>query len=627
MLSGGGEVTYENTIAIAEELDEQYAGIAGEYRGLMDLVPSPEMRKQENGIAKLDADENEKELFNLGFAKRVRLLYRRWQRGGGRVGARQKLIRDYYRGFVLGGAYLPEAKKKALAKLERRLAGLELLYGKKIDRLPKYAFLSRRSELAGLGKDEIRAARSVAKKLGRSGWAMRLEPTLAQPPATRLWNPQAKKSLIEAARKRGRGLEQCAVSIAQTRLEMARLLGFRSWSHLKFFENESGSPSKVWGVFQRSMPAVDRLLQEDVDRAKEAGWTGWEDKAPLWSFFPEKDENGRFSPQRVLEKGCFWVGQKMFGLQFLLIKGAETYHPEVNTYLVKRRGKTLGFLLVDFWQRPDKGDGAWAITWDSRRTKERFPCVSICCNFSPERGCDMEGVVTIFHEFGHALHALFTSHLTPSHAGLECANDFVEIPSQVAEHWAYDKAVYKRYSDRTSPKYEQIAKGVEGGTGAVYLASLISAGADLIWHGEGVAKIKEAKTADEESASRIAPRIAGAEPRYKSPYFEHIFNSGYDASYYSYLWCELQSGQIQSWVEGNGGLSPKTGSILFKHIYGVGGDRDTQTKTPWQKHPSRLFFEFRGSPLPRAQKRRPSGSSGLPSRGARKGATQACRSA
>jgi peptidyl-dipeptidase Dcp len=169
----------------------------------------------------------------------------------------------------------------------------------------------------------------------------------------------------------------------------------------------------------------------------------------------------------------------------------------------------------------------------------------------------------------------------------------VEIPSQIAEHWAYDPEVYSKYAGPGGKGVTSPNGGVPSGTGAAYLGSLISAAADLVWHGPEAGSISKTNEVDAEAAGRIAPNIKDAEPRYKSPYFEHIFNSGYDASYYAYIWCELKAGQIQNWVNSRGGMGRKVGKMLHKHVYSVGGERDTRVSEPWSKHKPQLFFEFR----------------------------------
>jgi peptidyl-dipeptidase Dcp len=596
LLSSETEPTYENTIMAAEVAEEPYQNIMGEYRGLMDLCPTDKMRAQEKAISKVDTEEAVREIFDSRFAERVKRLYLRHKREVARD--IPKLVTDYYRGFLIGGAYLSPRKKAILANLERKLSKLELEYSRRLDKSPKHAFFSHKSELVGLGKKEVLRAKREARGLGRRGWAMRLEPTLAQPAAAKLKCPRAKGVVVSAATRRGQRLEDCAIEIARVRRRIAGVLGFRSWADLKFFEAESGKPNKVWKLFREAFPSVRRILDRDIEKAKEHGWTGGSEKTPLWSFLPEDESSELFNPVKVLESGCFEAARRLFGLEFARLPRVGMYHPDVRTYAVFEKGRTLGFILVDLWQRERKGEGAWAIAWDSRLTEDKFPAVSLCCNFNKDSGCNMEGVTTIFHEFGHVLHALFTSHLPPSHVGLESANDFVEIPSQIAEHWAYDPSIYSLYAQRQSGERTSSPRNaVAYGSGAAYLGSLVSAGADLVWHGSKT--ISKANNVDKKAASLIAPGIKNAEPRYKSPYFEHIFNSGYDASYYAYLWCELKAGQIQNWVIDMNGLGRKVGTELRKHIYSVGGDRNESEVQPWGKHRPQLFFEFR-EPLPRA---------------------------
>lgn len=264
----------------------------------------------------------------------------------------------------------------------------------------------------------------------------------------------------------------------------------------------------------------------------------------------------------------------------------------MRVYRARIGGRTLGFLTTDFWRRRGKDDGGWASTWDDTDSGGRIPSVSICCNFTRNGFCDMGGVLTIFHEFGHVLHALFTARLSPSHVGLKTTNDFVETPSQLAEYWAYDKSIYRLFAEPNSPSHRQIVSTLSAGTGLHYLGSIISSAADLLWHGADAGRFRSCLGVDKRAMRLVAKGAGPVVPRYKSSYFGHIFGDGYDASYYSYLWCELSAGRIHRWVKSKGGLNRKTGTALRRHIYGAGGDvSEPGERGPWHSDEVSLFFE------------------------------------
>lgn len=591
VLVSGTAPTYDNTVGFLENVDLEYSRILGDFHGLNGLVRNSRLAGFEAEIAKIEEREDRKELEDDRWARRVRWLRRE---AGLLSPQKRKLLEDYYQGYKNSGAYLPLKTRQKLATLNAKLSQLELRYTKALEKEKRYVFFRSEDALRGLGGDEIKQARELSLSLGRQDWALRLDPTICQDVARRMEDRRSKLKLTKVAFSRGGRLKGIAVEMAKVRLEIARVLGRKSWTHLKLSEGNAKRPERVWQTFEKCLPSIHKMAEGDIRLAEKSGWQKKVMRDyDIWSFLPAGAAVPSYNPERVLVGGCFRAGGKLFGLRFEKLEAAKSYHPDVQTYVVSRGKKTLGFLLVDFWQREGKDNGAWALTWEGGRRDGNFPVVSICFNFARSGKCDFSGVSTIFHEFGHALHAFFTGELPPSHAGLECANDFVETPSQLAEFWAYDKDLYENYRSETSPTLDEVRK-VDPGTGLTYLASVISAGADLLWHGEDAGRISSCDYVDKKANKILSGGVNPVSPRYKSSYFEHIFNCGYDAAYYSYLWCELRAGQIHSWVRENGGLSRSTGKELLRHVYAAGGDRkNAGAAEMWSKRKPKLIFEVR----------------------------------
>jgi peptidyl-dipeptidase Dcp len=587
----GGEVTFSNTILFLEDVDLDFGRIASDFHGLNGVVKNEKLSKMEESVSEIEDQENQIDLRDDRWPQRVRELVATKSSLGSREGA---LLEDYYRGFEDSGCYLNKAKRDALIIENSRLSKLELTFGQAIDKEARHVLFSRKGDLQGLEEEEIEASGEEARRLGKSGWAVRLEPTVCQDISKRLNKTASKLKITRAVSKRGKGVEKIIVKIAKSRLKIANILGFSSWADFKLKECHAEKSSNVWRALQKCLPGVQQMAKGDMETAKNNGWSPENmTEDDLWAFLPGGRSRPSFDPLRVLEEGCFEAGRLLFDLSFEPITGLHFYHPDTLIYRARDKNKTLGFLAVDLWQREGKDNGAWAMAWEDRRTNNSFPLVSMCFNFTKNAKCDFEGVSTIFHEFGHALHSLFTSESYPSHVGLECSNDFVETPSQLAEYWARDPWVYDRYRSPDCPELgEIIDAGATPGVGLGYLASIISAGTDLIWHSERAGLIESPSEVDADAQKFLTKEGGGGGPRYKSSYFEHIFNCGYDSSYYSYLWCELKAGQIYEWVRKNGGLCREVGDTLYKDIYSIDAGRAIESrKEVWKTERPKLFFQ------------------------------------
>lgn len=591
-LAKKGRPNFENTIGFLEGVALSYSRVLGDFHGLSGVVRNSRLEGFEEEIARVEEEEERKDLGDDRWAKRVRQMWR--ANRGGISDKRRKLMEDYYLGYKNSGAYLPAKTRAEVARLNAVLGRLELKFSQRLAKERRHVVFPSSSSLDGLSGDEIAQARELARSIGEGGWALRLDPTICQDVGRRMVNVRSKLRLSREAARRGGRLEDLTIRIAKSRLQIAKLLGFESWGHLKLQDGAAKRPENVWGTFSKCLPIIRKMAKGDILLAKGAGWrSGDMDERDIWSFLPAGASVPSYEPDKVLKKGCFSAGSKLFGLDFRRIEDCTLYHPDVQAYAVGWKGKTIGFIIVDFWQRNGKDDGAWALAWESLRDGRNFPVVSLCFNFARHGKCDFSGVTTIFHEFGHALHAIFTAELAPSHVGLECSNDFVETPSQLAEHWAYDESLYNSYRSEGSPPHSEVLK-IEPGTGLAYLASMISAGADLIWHGSKLGRVTSSKSIDRQARKRLADGICAITPRYKSSYFEHIFSCGYDASYYSYLWCELKAGQVNNWAKENGGLTKRVGRRVLQSVYQAGGHvRRAGENELWSKRKKLLFFENR----------------------------------
>lgn len=564
--------TFTNTCLTLEMMDLEIDSISTDFNSLLSALRPKSLESAEKGVVALLSAVEASDMADNRMALRVRQLRRSFPPC--RSSAKRKLIDDYYKGFLHEGCYLPKAKRSLLSNLSTTLARLESSYSRASSKERKYVLIRSRLQLEGLTAVELAEARLRAQKMNKEGWAIPLEPTQYQPVTSSLKSPRLRRRLHEASMARGRQTAPLASKILSVRHKIARLLGFRDWATYKLSSSFAKSPGKVWSTLKSLVPATRSLALRDVAMARTLGWSS-SSGTPLCalSYLPSEEDAFRgFSPVSVLEKGCFTAAKKLFGLSFEKVEGVKFYHPDVCLYrAVETSGSTLGFLTVDPWLRPGKEDGAWASDWAT--APGTLPVSAIVMN-SARSGCTFLEAKTVFHEFGHALHSLFSFKQFPSHWGLGMPSDFAEIPSQLAETWAEYPEIYRLFAPPSAPALATLTPPTPpSGAGLKQAALLVSAAADMLMHSAPSVKSSPTsiQSADTAAASLVDLPKEVSHPRYKAQYFEHIFSSGYDAGYYSYLWSESRAKSLAIWLRKTGGLSLRQGIKLRKGLLAPGG--------------------------------------------------------
>lgn len=559
--------TFENTCLPLEMLDLEADTVSTDFNSLLSaLRPARLVVAEKKIVAILSRMESEDMSDN-----RLALRLRRLRRSAPELyPAQKKLLDDHYKGFLRSGYYLPPSRRRALSLLFTRLAKLESAYSRASAAERKYVMVRSARQLDGLSATEIAEFRGHARKMGRQGWAVPLEPTQHQPLTASLKSAALRRRLHEISMRRGRRTARIAGEILSLRRRAAALLSFRDWASCKLSESFAKSPSRVWSSLKSIARTALPLAARDLATARSRGWSKSEDTplCPL-SFLPSEEDSFRgFDPVIVLEKGCFTAAHRLFGLSFQRVTGVALYHPDAMLYRVlEKSGDTLGFLTVDPWIRRGKEDGAWASQWMT--LPGSLPAAAIFTN-APRSGCPFSEVKTMFHEFGHALHALFSFGQFPSHWGLEMPSDFAEIPSQLAETWAENPEIYREFAPSDAPPLEALCpKAPAAGAGLRQAALLVSSASDMLLHSSPAPPPID--SSDRRAAAALGLPRALSTPRYKAGYFEHAFSAGYDAAYYSYLWTESKAKSLARKVHKLGGLSESAGSLLREQLLAPGG--------------------------------------------------------
>ncbi|WP_104117373.1 M3 family metallopeptidase [Arthrobacter sp. B1805] len=527
-----------------------------------------------------------------------------------------RLVEEYIRSFIRAGAELDDAAQSTLRELNSKLSALSTEFSQKLlkDTNASALLVDSAEELDGLSADAISAAASAAGDAGHEGrYLLTLILPTAQPALELLTNRDVRRRLHEASVNRGaRGNDAdtlaLATEMATVRADRAALLGFST--HAAAATDNQTAPS-LEAILDRmrelAAPAVRNARAEAAELEAEAGHPiePWD-----WAYYAAKVRKARFDVdldalrpyfelERVLQDGVFYAAHRLYGLTFTERPDLVGYHPDVRVWEVfNEDGSGLGLFLGDYYTRDTKSGGAWMNSFvDQSRLEGTRAVVINNLNISrPGAGeptlLSYDQVVTAFHEFGHALHGLFSDVTYPLFAGTAVPRDFVEYPSQVNEMWILWPEIvanYARHHETGEPLPQDVIDRIHAagawGEGFETTAYLGAALLDLAWHSVPAGTVIEDPLAFEASALADARvDFAPVPPRYRTSYFKHIFAGGYAASYYAYIWSEMLDADTVEWFKSSGGLTRGNGDHFRRELLSRGNSID----------PLEAFRRFRG---------------------------------
>ena len=613
-IAGSSEApSFENTIVALERSGRLLDRVARTFFSLASADTNDEINAIRAEMAPKLAAHGDAILLDADLFRRVVAVHE--ARNEGDLSSEEvRLVERQVRDFTRAGARLSETEKERMREINAELASLSAEFSDNtLDEVNASAIeVATAEELAGLSEGEIAAAAEAAKERDKEGrYVIALLNTSGQPALASLEDRALRQRLSEASLARGSsGGEHdnraVIVRIAALRAERAALLGYPN--HAAFVLEEqtaqtleavderlSGLTPAAVANARREAEALEELARAEGDDLGESGEiAAWD-----WSYYTEKLRAQRFdfdaSQLRpyfelngVLENGVFHAATGLFGLRFEERPELPVYQEDVRTWEVfEEDGTPLGLFLGDFYARPSKRGGAWMNAYVPQSgllgTK---PVVANHLNIpKPPEGeptlLTFDEVITLFHEFGHALHGLFSEVRYPTFSGTSVPRDFVEYPSQVNEMWATWPEVLKNYAvhhETGEPIPQALLERVlsartfnQGFATTEYLAATLL---DLAWHRLTADEVPEASevVAFEESALEAAgAAFAPVPPRYRSTYFSHIWSSGYSAGYYSYIWSEVLDADSVEWFRENGGLSRENGDHFRRTLLSKGG--------------------------------------------------------
>ena len=618
--------TFENTIVALEKTGQVLGRSAAVFFNLTGADTNDAREKlQADYAAKLSAHGDAISLNPKLFARIKSLHDRRQSLGLNAEGVR--LIERYYTDFVRAGANLTETQKARIKEINSELATVGTKFSQNVLAEVNAAavVVDSKAELAGLSDGQIAAAVEAAKARKLEGkYVIALLNTTGQPVLTQLENRALRERVFKASIGRGsHGGEFDNTSevsqVLKLRAERAKLMGYANHAAFVLEDETARNPEAVNAMMAKlAPPAVANAKREAVDmqaaidaEQKAKGQPSFKLEPWDWAFYAEKVRQARynfdesqlkpyFEMKNVLENGVFFAAGKLYGLTFKQRTDLPVYQPDVTVYDVyDANGKQLAIFLADMYARPSKRGGAWMNEYVSQSALTGN--LSVVANHlnipKPPAGeptlMTWDEVTTMFHEFGHALHGMFSNVQYPRFSGTNVPRDFVEYPSQVNEMWADWPEVlanYGKHYQTGAPMPKELLDKVlaaskfnQGFTTTEYLGAAML---DQSYHQLTVDKVPAAEDliAFEAAAmKRNGTDFYAVPPRYRTTYFSHIMG-GYSAGYYAYIWSEVLDAESVEWFKENGGLTRKNGDWFRAKLLSRGGSEDAIT----------TFKQFRG---------------------------------
>jgi peptidyl-dipeptidase Dcp len=610
IVSNPDKPTFENTIVAMERTGQLLERANRIFSNLNGADTNPERQKIEKEMAPKLAAHRDEIFLNPKLFARVQQIYDQRDKLGLDPESAY-LLERYYKDFVRAGAKLSDADKEKLKAMNAELADLQTTFTQNVQKEKNASsiIVSDRAELAGVPENELAALVAAAKEDHQEGkFVIRLQNTTGQPIVGSMENRPVRERIMETSLSRnskGGEFDNRAVVLrtAQLRAERAKLLGYENHAAYQLEDqtaHDVGTVNKL--LADLAPPAVSNAKREAADMQtivdKENG--GFQIASWDWDFYSEKVRKDRyafdeselrpyFELNHVLVDGVFYAAGKLYGLTFKERHDLPVYHPDVRVFEVyDADGKPLALFLGDYYARPSKRGGAWMNEYVEQSGLSGFkPVVANHLNIpKPPAGqptlLTYDEVRTAFHEFGHALHGMFSNVKYPRFSGTKVPRDFVEYPSQVNEMWATWPEVLKNYAKHyktgepiPQPLVDKVLAAEKFNQGYKITEYLSASLLDQAWHQLNPDQIPNDALAFETNALHQAGvDFAPVPPRYRTTYFAHIFSNNYSAGYYSYLWSEVLDADSVEWIKQHGGLKRENGDRFRQTLLSRGGSAD-----------------------------------------------------
>jgi peptidyl-dipeptidase Dcp len=624
IVNNEAEPTFENTIVALDRSGALLDRVCGVFYNVLEADGNDDMNAIAEQVSPMLSELSSDVILNEALFVRVKAVYDQRDQLGLNP-EQMRLVTETYKSFADNGANLPEDKKARLREINKELGLLSLKFGNNVvaetnsDDMKR--FVTDEAELKGLPESAKAAAAEEAAAAGHPGeWLFTPKRTSFTPVLQYCENRELRKTLLMDYTTRGNrdnANDNKAVIIREMelRIEKARLFGYDNAADYiladcmaKNHQTVDAFLASVWApslaAAKREAAELQKMMDEDLPGEKLQPWDWWyyAEKLRKAKYALDEEELKPYFELDNVRKGAFGVATKLYGVQFEKLENMPVYNPEVEVFKVTEAdGSLVGILYTDYFPRAGKRPGAWMNQilpqYIDAEGVDHRPVIINVGNFNkPTAGnpslLSMDDVETLFHEFGHALHGLLSKAHYQSLSGTNTPRDFVELPSQFMENYAYEPEVLKTYAFHyqtgeviPDELIEKINKAGKFNQGFVTTELLSASILDMDFHELTTAEGLDVNAFEQQSLAKMG-MIDEIIVRYRPTFYNHIFTTGYEAGYYSYTWAAVLDADAFAAFKETGNLFEPETAKRFRHLLEQGGTRDAQE----------LYLEFRGKP-------------------------------
>jgi peptidyl-dipeptidase Dcp len=612
--------TFDNTIVPFEESGDLLNRVLRAFGAVTAANTNDTLQAIQTEQAPKLAAHHDAVFLNAALFRRVRAIYER-RCEMGLTDEQRFLVERLHLDFERSGALLSDEDKAKFTALNQEESRLTNDFQNRLLAATKSSALviEQVVDIEGLSEGDVAAAAETAKERELANkWVLALQNTTQQPWQESLKRRDTRRRLFEAALHRAdhgdeNDTRALVLRLAELRAEHARLLGHDNAAEYVLGDQMAKTPeAAIQLLTDLGAPAVAMAREEAkrIQRLIDQNGAGFPLRPWDWQYYAEQVRKAEFELDeaqikpyfeldRVLHDGVFFAATQLYGITFAERTDLPVYHPEVRVYDVfDADGSSLALFYTDFFKRDNKTGGAWmdSLVDQSRLLGQKAVVINVCNYTKPAPGqpalLSFDDVTTLFHEFGHTLHGILSSVEYPTLSGTAVPRDFVEFPSQFNEHWALEPSVFATYAKHyqtgepmPQPLVERIKKARTFNQGFALTEYIAAALVDMAWHTVTPETAPRDVDAFEAEALReYGMDIAEVPPRYATTYFAHIWDGGYQAGYFAYLWAEVLDHDAFAWFKENGGMTRENGQRFRETILARGGTAD----------PAALFRRFRG---------------------------------
>jgi peptidyl-dipeptidase Dcp len=613
--------TFDNTIAAMEKSGQLLERAMAAFSGVTGANINPALERVRTIEAPKLAAHQDFIYLDAKLFARVSAIYQ--QRATLKLDPESLRLVEYdYDRFVHSGANLSEANKAELKKLNEEISTLSNAFTNKLLAATKEgAYVTTdKAALAGLSEAQIAAAAQAAKSRNVEGFVIPLQNTTQQPALVSLSDRATRQTIFEhswnrAERGDANDTRDTIARLAQLRTQKAKLLDFPTFAAWKLEDQMAKAPAAALQFMDAIVPAATAKAAreaKDIQAVIDAQKGGFQLQPWDWDFYAEQVRKARynlddaqvkpyFELNNVLQNGVFYAANQLYGLTFKERHDIPVYHPDVRVFEVfDANGKHLALFYCDYFKRDNKNGGAWMSEFVGQsRLLGTQPVLYNVANLpKPVEGepalISFTDVITMFHEFGHALHGMFSDCAYPTLSGTSTARDFVEFPSQFNEYWARYPAVFRHYAKHYktgAPMPEELAAQLEKSAtfnkGYDMTELLAAAELDMQWHTlPPDAPLRKPDDFEKQALDKTHLNVGYVPPRYRSSYFSHIWGSGYSAGYYAYLWTQMLADDAYEGFVEHDGLTRANGDRFRQVVLSRGNTQDL----------GKMYESWRGAP-------------------------------